>query len=90
MVFAIRQKRHVVLEDMFSVYTRGKGILLEEYGPEWTVKLSYIDSSLVACVPHMQYSFFFQSVGGIMIKPYNSFKKCPWHIKWFRWVNLII
>lgn len=22
--------------------------------------------------------------GGIMIRPYNSEKRCPWHIKWFR------
>ncbi|XP_023337753.1 uncharacterized protein LOC111708568 [Eurytemora carolleeae] len=22
--------------------------------------------------------------GGIMIRPYNPAKKCPWHIKWFR------
>jgi len=22
--------------------------------------------------------------GGIMIRPYNPMKKCPWHIKWFR------
>ena len=26
-----------------------------------------------------------QAHGGIMIRPYNPAKKCPWHIKWFRY-----